>query len=203
MKTYGPLRNYWEGGFRGEGVLRIVKPEHKTLGLKKGFAKNVLEHVSQKKTLANISGGQDWEEEGEKDEEGGTNDDTVLELQKTGEREYFLYPNESFLYAEIRNDRPLSVVQTVCGKVGCVLSTNTIILLVRPNKNNDEVVHGVPFRTWKISDQTGKILRIGLSTVSIAFAFLLLPHHFVKYNYYGVRSDWKEMDLSGNFVDAK
>jgi hypothetical protein len=61
-------------------------------------------------------------------------------------------------------------------------------------------VHGVPFLHWSISDEHGKILRIGLSTVSIAFAFLLLPHDSKMNCYYGVRSDWKEMDPSGNFV---
>ena len=26
MREYGPLRNYWEGSYRGEGILRVVKP---------------------------------------------------------------------------------------------------------------------------------------------------------------------------------
>ena len=26
MREYGPLRLYWEGGYRGEGILRYVKP---------------------------------------------------------------------------------------------------------------------------------------------------------------------------------
>ena len=26
MRAYGPLRLYWEGGYKGEGILRYVKP---------------------------------------------------------------------------------------------------------------------------------------------------------------------------------
>jgi hypothetical protein len=26
MRDYGPLRNYWEGGYKGEGLLRYIKP---------------------------------------------------------------------------------------------------------------------------------------------------------------------------------
>ena len=42
MKKYGPLRLYWEGSFKGEGLLQYVKPMVKQGTHKSTFAKNTL-----------------------------------------------------------------------------------------------------------------------------------------------------------------
>ena len=46
MRDYGPLRLYWEGGFRGEGLLKYIKPMVKQGSHKTTFAKK--EHVLQR-----------------------------------------------------------------------------------------------------------------------------------------------------------
>ena len=42
MKQYGPLRLYWEGSFKGEGLFTYVKPMIKQGTHKSTFAKNAL-----------------------------------------------------------------------------------------------------------------------------------------------------------------
>jgi hypothetical protein len=42
MKEYGPLRLFWEGSFKGEGLLQYVKPMVKQGTHKSTFAKNTL-----------------------------------------------------------------------------------------------------------------------------------------------------------------
>ena len=42
MKECGPLRLYWEGSFKGEGLLQYVKPMVKQGTHKSTFAKNTL-----------------------------------------------------------------------------------------------------------------------------------------------------------------
>ena len=47
MNTFGPLRNFWEGGSQGEGFLVMVKPELST-GLCKNWQTNLMKKVLQK-----------------------------------------------------------------------------------------------------------------------------------------------------------
>ena len=42
MKYYGPLRLYWEGGYKGEGLLGCVKPLVTQGTHKLNFAKNIM-----------------------------------------------------------------------------------------------------------------------------------------------------------------
>jgi hypothetical protein len=42
MRDYGPLRLYWEGGFKGEGILRYVKPMITQGTYKKSFSENAI-----------------------------------------------------------------------------------------------------------------------------------------------------------------
>ena len=55
MKCYGPLRNLWEGGVRGEGFLRFVKPKHGNHGIQTGWPLRMLLALSQQKSLDMMS----------------------------------------------------------------------------------------------------------------------------------------------------
>lgn len=153
----------------------------------------------EKKALTNISGGQnppDWDDD--RDDEG--NNLILADDYSYADREFYMYPAESAIFKSYQDNLPLSVVQTECGKVGLVTKMNTIVLLMRRKPENNLILHGISFLHWSMSSERGDIIRIGLSTVTISSAFLLLPHDSAVNCYYGVRSDWKEMDSSGNFV---
>jgi len=53
MWLMGPLRNFWEGSFRGEGFLRFVKPEING-GLRKLWSVALMNRLNKKKALSCI-----------------------------------------------------------------------------------------------------------------------------------------------------
>ena len=48
MAYYGPIRNLWEGGYVGEGYLRIIKP-YLSNGLRKNWQKNIHKGTLERK----------------------------------------------------------------------------------------------------------------------------------------------------------
>ena len=54
MRDYGPLRLYWEGGFKGEALLKYIKPMVKQGIHKKAFAENTLTLYYKDRFLQNI-----------------------------------------------------------------------------------------------------------------------------------------------------
>ena len=54
IKEVGPLRTLWEGGTRGEGYLRHVKPIIKT-GLKKNWQTPLMENLLRSKSMATLT----------------------------------------------------------------------------------------------------------------------------------------------------
>ena len=53
MWWLGPIRNFWEGSFKGEGFLRFVKSEI-NMGLRKGWQMALMNRLLRKKALSNI-----------------------------------------------------------------------------------------------------------------------------------------------------
>ena len=49
-ENFGPLKNIWEGGYIGEGYLRIRKP-HMKRGLRKNWEQNIHRGVLERKTF--------------------------------------------------------------------------------------------------------------------------------------------------------
>lgn len=62
MEKLGPIRNRWEGGKRGEGFLRSVKPVINAT--RPNWQRHVLSNLVRQKTLANLS---NWENNNDKD----------------------------------------------------------------------------------------------------------------------------------------
>ena len=54
MRDYGPLRLYWEGGFKGEGLLKYIKPMVKQGSHKITFAEKTMKMYYKDRFLQNI-----------------------------------------------------------------------------------------------------------------------------------------------------
>jgi hypothetical protein len=70
MREYGPLRLYWEGGYKGEGLLRYVKPMITQGTYKRTFSENAIQRYYKDRffqTLFNLDLRQDTKED-EKEE---------------------------------------------------------------------------------------------------------------------------------------
>ena len=196
MREFGPMRNYWEGGIKGEGFLRFLKPEHGTIGIRQSWEKMVMERVVRKKILAVIAGGTtsaDWEES-----QNVSYDEKEEQDHSYATREFFKYPSVAAVYKSYFDSVPLSIVRTVCGRIGMVTRTNSIILLKPTEPTRMLELRGMWFANLKIDEQfireNDKIVDMTLDSVQLESAFLLLPHPNQKNFYYGVDSHWNERD---------
>ena len=54
IKEVGPLRTLWEGGTRGEGYLRLVKPQIKT-GLKTNWQSSLMQSLLRSKSMSTLT----------------------------------------------------------------------------------------------------------------------------------------------------
>lgn len=198
METFGPLKNYWEGGVRGEGFLRFMKPEHGTIMMRINWEILVLERVLRKKALTCVSGGTtaaDWAEEQDDDDE----EEIVVDDEHAyADREFFKYPTDTAAVRDYLDVQPLSVVCTSCGKYGMVTRNDRIVLLNRLSGTPAIVLRGIAFIHWSIhfgaEDGTETLSLIPLDTVTISYSMVMLPHPNLQNWYCAVRSDWKEMD---------
>ena len=53
MWMIGPLRNYWEGSYRGEAYFKLMKPLI-TMGLRKNWQQNILKRMLKRRSLAQL-----------------------------------------------------------------------------------------------------------------------------------------------------
>lgn len=192
MREFGPLRNFWEGGVRGEGFLPYVKPKHGTIGLKYNWFVNVLLRIIKQKILDNTSETEseiNWEEE-----DNTSDDDDELSYQK---REFFKYSNEGTAFRDFAAKLPLSVIVTTCGKVGMVTLTNKVVLIRRMDPTTDIVLRKLQFIHWStefVADDgnTKTVSIIPFESIKVAHASLFLPHPNLPNRYYAVRSNWND-----------
>jgi hypothetical protein len=122
METYGPLRNLWEGGPRGEGFLRIMKPAI-LQGLQTNFHYNLLKNMLTAKAFDNILVS--------KDDNYKLKDKNSLILAKQ-KRQFHKYSSIMEVFVKITeknhlNKTPLSVVLL---EDDCGVNSNTNIFIV-------------------------------------------------------------------------
>jgi hypothetical protein len=202
MREFGPLKNFWEGGVRGEGILPFIKQSHGTIGLRFFWFQTVLERVIAKKALAMMSGStvaEDWEQDDRSDD-----DDETDEMLLYHKREFFKYPNEAAAYNDFSLKNPLSVIMTKCGRVGMVTRSNIVLQLRRMDPTTDVTLRNLTFIHWSTEfvgeDGTSKVVSsFPLASIKVSHASLLLPHPNLQNRYYAIRSDWKEMNTSTEF----
>ena len=103
MQTYGPIRNLWEGGPRGEGFLRVVKPLV-TQGLKLNWQSHLLKKLLRSRALDILL--EPFREQGEGIKVGGL-DKNTLRLQS---REFHRYDSLLQLQTAVDQKMPVSVV---------------------------------------------------------------------------------------------
>ena len=102
MKEFGPLKNLWEGGVRGEGFLPYVKHEHGTIGLRQGCPIQVMKRIHQKKGLRAM--GSSMENDDLSDDE--NMDDKDIENVCNS---FWAYPDENVVFNDFRNNGRISL----------------------------------------------------------------------------------------------
>jgi hypothetical protein len=199
MKEYGPLKNLWEGGIRGEGSLRYIKPMHQNLGLRAGWPVNILTRFYQKFGLRAVGAsiGDDVLEEDElDDDENPTN---------FAQDSYWKYPNSESVHMDFNDSKPLCLV---CDGVtfGAMVRNGTVVKFSLDDTANVVEIRGMHFHSWhpdfdKENHLNRGFVLLDASEFNVLFSFVLLPLQLSsdKTIYAAVRDDYTMMDNSGNF----
>lgn len=130
MKRFGPPRELWEGGPRGEGILRELKPLIR--GLRGNWARNALTRFYQNRAFEDLSP-QLNDNECFFDEDSEDEFDEDKELVKSGAstryRPFRYYADKETGFQAIEKSMPLSILQLVDGKFGFVTKNKLLFPL--------------------------------------------------------------------------
>ena len=145
--------------------------------------------------FAKVTMSADWE-----DEKGNQEEDNEQQQHRYERQEFFKYPSIATIFKDFVDNVPLSVVQSSCGKLGMVTRSDSVILLKNVEHSRHILLRGMNFIHFKIEQQfigdNDRILDMTLESIQVTKAYLLLPHPNQKNFYYGISSDWAEMDIS-------
>ena len=108
-RNFGPLRNIWEGGYIGEGFLRLVKP-HITRGLRKNWQKNIHIGILQRKCFNHLC-------------------DNYLPQKNITQKKYCLYPNINDITYHLISNNILCCIHDSEGKFFFVLKDKSLVQL--------------------------------------------------------------------------
>ena len=126
MRAFGNLRDYWEGSYRGEGILREIK-SYITQGTHQPwFAKATLRRFYRTKTMSMMLDGDFFEADD------NSNDECVLQYS-----DYYRYSNIDSLQQCISKGEPISGIVLNDGTVCCAVGRNRRIEFYNIDFNDD------------------------------------------------------------------
>lgn len=207
MKEFGPPKNLWEGGVRGEGSLRFVKPNHGTIGLKLGWEQQVMTKVHIARGLRAIGGtgahGDD-EELGEDSDQNGTTSEQSMDNVTNG---VWAYSNADAVYDAVKNQDALCLACDANGVYGAMLRSRKVVKFICALDNKRAVAHGMEYFLWKpvvntISENPRGFDLIQPDDFVVKFACVLLPLAYGKRVtlYAAIREDYTTFTGSGIFL---
>jgi hypothetical protein len=150
MERYGPLRNLWEGGNQGEGILKYVKQEI-TMGLRPGWQYKLMRSMMKRKTLRSLMD-TGWLEN-DTDDNSDYNEAVKekFDTLSNSKTSYFEYKTEFAVQNDFDNGVPLSGVWMSNGK-GRIVLKNGKTLEINIVENTGRNVHGLWYHQWNLVD---------------------------------------------------
>ena len=137
MRKFGPLRLYWEGGFKGEGLLRYVKPLVRQGVHKKTFPKTLFTKFYRDKLLQQMLK-LDLTEE--------INDNEDDETEETGKRytRFRVYKNLEQIEKTLEEGNALSIFISEDNEIYCMYygdkTNESNCCIVEPLDNQGEII---------------------------------------------------------------
>ena len=192
MKMYGPMRCYWEGGYRGEGLIQELKSIINQ-GLVKNWQKNTLKRFFNLRTLSLLN----------KETKNGDSNDTEKESQY---KDFKRYGTISNIIDVMQNNKPLSIMESKKNYFLVAIDSKSAIQIVIKNYSNT-ICH-MDYFFWRIMPDI--IIPKPLSN-EIVRNCILLPCldkeiNWVNYNgvfggiYSCIDSDWNELTNEKGFI---
>jgi hypothetical protein len=203
MKEFGPLKNLWERGVRGEGSLRFIKPKHGTMGLRKDWEPQVMHKIHLGRGLRSVGTGAITEELLD------NKDDYVEAEQSTDDvtANVWKYSSAENVYQDFRNQGALCLACDVNGVYGAMLRSGKVVWFTCDHDDKKDVHMGMEYFLWKpvvdhVSDSVRGFQMIEPEDFELKFACILLP---IGYNkrvtlYAAIREDYTVFTQSGEYL---
>ena len=147
MREFGNLRDYWEGGYRGEGILREIK-QYVTQGTyHPWFAKSALTRYYKTKTMSMILDGDFFETDDDDDE-------AECENRSGNYTMYYRYSNKQSVEECIEEGQPLSGIVLSDNRVCCAVGRNRKLEFyeLRIEDDNSKYIHSTYYSLIKLGD---------------------------------------------------
>ena len=197
IEMLGPVRNRWEGGVRGEGFLRLVKPVVRSG--RKNWQKNILNNLLKEKTLLQLKSNEalvDAEEQSDSEESGITAD-------RAG---YHTYKSSAELISELAHAKPLSCVIQVNRDgqdVHCVYKRmgDSYVMRLVPSEGSAKFHWGMNYHYLQWENMDGddhlELDEIHISLNGVLLPLLTAPGAPSDGRYTMVTSSWRIWDETG------
>lgn len=207
MKEFGPLKNLWEGGVRGEGSLRFIKPKHGTIGLRKDWEPQVMHKIHLGRGLRSVGTGAITEElfdDGDNDDD----DNGDVEEQSTDDvtANVWRYSSAEDVYQDFKSQAALCLACDMNGVYGAMLRSGKVVRFTCDLDGKKDVHMGVEYFLWKpvvdhLCDSIRGFELIQAEDFDLKFACVLLP---IGYNnrvtlYAAIREDYTVFTHSGEY----
>jgi hypothetical protein len=214
MQRFGPPRELWEGGPRGEGILRELKPLIR--GLRGNWTGNALRRFYENRALDDI-----WPQDNtfpdenvgytdeESDDEYNEDEPPAMTVDVVGGytkqqryRPFRYYANKDIAFQAFEKSMPLSILQLFDGKFGFVTKAREFVTLER--QNFSEELCGASYFEWSCN-RVQEGMEESEWVTKIRHHCLFLPRlagdgkpQSGQSSYYVITSKWLEMKKDGS-----
>jgi hypothetical protein len=150
---FGPLRNLWEGGFKGEAIISLFKNQL-CMGLRKNWERNSLAGMLREKAFYSLRSSFN-------DHAQGPIGCLWSQLMESAAGQYNCFPSEEAIRNCLENGQPISLVQVVSNPSSGSTTTRhfavvelgqpepTLLLELVPDEQNVRMKFGMRYEKWQ------------------------------------------------------
>jgi hypothetical protein len=197
IQMLGPIRNRWEGGKRGEGFLRIVKPIVQSG--RKNWQKNLLTKILRQKTLVQMKATNDDDDLSEYDDDDSSMEETQIhEAQSFVQYRCHAEVVEKWSRGTVLSGMLVDGSVFVCHRYG----SRSLLLEFQTTVDSAEFRHGLWYYYLQYRDGDDET-KVSLEDARVQSYAILLPMLTSDANqkYALVTSNWRTWDGTGNVVE--
>ena len=206
MREFGPLKNLWEGGVRGEGSLRFVKTQHGTMGLRVDWEHQVMGKLHLGRGLRAVGPGTELAEL--------TDDVADIDDEEEHDKQFadvtdsiWRYADADEVYSDLKDQKAICLAGSSDGVYGAMLKSGKVVKFHCDLNGKKDVALGMDYLLWKpVVDIKSENPRgyelIRPAEFVVKFACVLLPLAYGKKLtlYAAIREDYAIFTASGTFL---
>ena len=178
MRMYGPLRRYWEGGYRGEAMIQELKPLI-TTGLSKNWQRRILTKFYNTRAIGHFQ------------------TTTILNNQMLGNEQnvnmHHNYGSIDCIISMFNSHQPLSIIQS-CNIFLIMINKRQGIQIIREELHSVSV--SMHYMKWSLEEKS--ILDVDREIEEVKYCLLLPVAPSILGIYTCIDSNWNEISFDGS-----